>query len=222
MGVMWYVYLVCAAVGGTILVCQFAMTLLGLGGDHGDLGGGDGHFELGHDAGHAGGHGGDAHTDAAHDGHAGDQDQQQHVSSNWLFGVITFRTVVAALAFFGLAGLAGTQSELGYPTTLVAAIAAGVAAMYGVHALMQGLHRLNEDPTVRIRGAIGRAGSVYLRVPGQRAGSGKVTVIVQGQSLEFQAMTPHDTIPTGARVRVVGILDRETVEVEPLRETTVG
>jgi membrane protein implicated in regulation of membrane protease activity len=208
--VMWYVYAICAAIGATILVCQFVMTLTGLGGEHGDFGGGDGHFELGHDgAGHTG-H--DAHAD---DGHSHDQ----HVGSNWLFGVITFRTILAALAFFGLAGLAGVTSELGPLPTFVAAAAAGVAAMYGVHALMQGLHRLNEDPTARIQSSVGRTGSVYLRVPGGRAGSGKVTVIVQGQSLEVLAMTPHEAIPTGARVRVVGVLDRETVEVEPLRET---
>lgn len=198
--VMWYVYAVCAAIGGTILVCQFAMTVLGLGGDHGDLSG-DGHFEVGgHDVGH------DAH---AHD----------HVSSNWLFGVITFRTVVAAMAFFGLIGLACISSNLAPEMTLAAAVGAGALAMLSVHQLMQMLHRLSEDPTVRIQSTIGRSGSVYLRIPGQKAGAGKVTIVVQGQSLEFQAMTAGAAISTGGRVQVIGVLDRETVEVEPLKET---
>jgi hypothetical protein len=208
MDTMWYVYAICAAIGATILVCQFAMTLLGMGSDHGDFGGGDGHFELGHGG-------------AGHDVHAGDHGHDhgdQHVSSNWLFGVITFRTIVAALAFFGLVGLAGFSSQLGPLPTLAAALAAGVAAMFLVHWMMQGLHRLAEDPTVRIQGAVGRTGSVYLRIPGRKAGSGKVTIVVHGQSMEFQAMTPHEAIPTGARIRVVAVLDRETVEVEPLRE----
>jgi hypothetical protein len=211
---MWYVYAICAAVGATILVCQFVMTLMGLGHDHGDFGGGDGHFELG-------GHG-DAHAGVGHDVHAGDDGHghgsDQHISSNWLFGIITFRTVVAALAFFGLVGLAGMSSELGRLPTLAAAIAAGVAAMYLVHWMMQGLHRLAEDPSVRIQGTVGRSGSVYLRIPANKTGAGKVTVVVHGQSIEFQAMTPHEAIPTGAKVRVVGVLDRETVEVEPLGE----
>ena len=72
------VYLVCAVVGGTVLVCQFVMTLLGLGGDH-DAGG---DHDVAHDAGH---------HEAGHD----------HDSS-WLVGVLTFRTLVAALAFFGV------------------------------------------------------------------------------------------------------------------------
>jgi membrane protein implicated in regulation of membrane protease activity len=199
---MWYVYGACAVFGGTIMVCQFLLTLLGMGdADHGGVGG---HA----DAGHAGGH--DVHADHGHDTH-----HDHHVSSNWLFGVITFRTVVAALAFFGLAGLAGQSAEYQPFTTLAIALASGVAAMYFVHWMMQSMHRLREDATVRITAAVGQTGAVYLRIPGQRAGAGKVTVTVQGRSMEFQAMTSHDALPNGARVVVTGVLDRETLEVAP-------
>ncbi len=204
---MVMVYAICAAIGGTILVCQFVMTLLGLGHGHGDLGGGDVHFDLGHDAGM-----GDA------DAHTGHDAQADHVSSNWLFGVITFRTVVAALAFFGLAGLAGEEVEWPRAQTLLVAVASGAAAMFVVHWTLQGLHRLQADGTVHIKSAVGRTGSVYLRVPANRAGAGKVTVSVQGRSMEFQAMTSREAIPTGNRVVVTGVLDRETLEVEPVAE----
>ncbi len=207
---MLMVYAICAAIGGTILICQFVMTLVGLGHGHGDLGGGDVHFDVGHDASV-----GDAH--AGHDAH-GHDGQADHVGSNWLFGVITFRTVVAALAFFGLAGLAGAQVEWPPARTLLVAVASGAAAMFVVHWTLQGLHRLQADGTVRIDSAVGRTGSVYLRVPGNRAGAGKVTISVQGRSMEFQAMTSQAAIPTGNRVVVTGVLDRETVEVEPVAE----
>jgi membrane protein implicated in regulation of membrane protease activity len=209
---MVMVYAICAAIGGTILICQFVMTLLGLGHGHGEFGGGDAHFELGHDA----GHGDTGDTEAGHDAHGNhDADADHHVGSNWLFGVITFRTVVAALAFFGLAGLAGEQALWPPTQTLLLAVASGAAAMFVVHWTLQGLHRLQADGTVHIKAAVGRTGSVYLRVPGNRAGAGKVTVCLQGRSMEFQAMTTHEAIPTGNRVVVTGVLDRETLEVEP-------
>lgn len=212
---MVMVYATCAAVGGTILVCQFVMTLVGLGHGHGDLGGGDVHFDMGHDVGSGDVGSGDA--GAGHDAH-GHDGQTDHVSSNWLFGVITFRTVVAALAFFGLAGLAGEQVQWPRSQTLLVAIASGAAAMFVVHWTLQGLHRLQADGTVHIKSAVGRTGSVYLRVPANRTGAGKVTISVQGRSMEFQAMTSQAAIPTGNRVVVTGVLDRETVEVEPMPE----
>ena len=42
-------YTLCAVIGGTVLVCQFLLTLLGLGGGHD--GGGDHGFDAGHDGG---------------------------------------------------------------------------------------------------------------------------------------------------------------------------
>src|SRR4051794_4154516 len=83
--VMGTVYLICAAVGGTLFVCQFLLSLVGLG-DHHDFGGHEVHIE------HGGGH------DAAHQ-HGGG-------GASWFIGMLTFRSMVAALTVFGLAGSA--------------------------------------------------------------------------------------------------------------------
>jgi hypothetical protein len=64
-------FLIAAIVGGTVLVCQFILTLIGIGHDGGDVGhdmGGDFHGDahLGGDF-HGDAHaGGDIHADAAH------------------------------------------------------------------------------------------------------------------------------------------------------------
>ena len=203
---MSYVYGICAIIGGTVMVCQFLMTLLGLAhADHGDLGG-HADFDAGH--GDVGGHDFDADHDFAED----------HVSSTWLFGVISFRTVVSALAFFGLAGLAADAAELQLVTTFAIALSSGVAAMYLVHWMMQSLYRLREDGTVRIQSAVGKTAAVYLRIPGAKAGAGKVTVSVQGRSMEYPAMTSQNALPTGARVVVTDVIDRNTLEVESVDE----
>src|SRR5437016_912426 len=84
-------FLVCAIVGGTLLLCQFLMSLIGFG-DHHDACGD-------HDFHDAGGH--DAHGD-----HADHGDQAGH--HTWFVGVLTFRSIVAAITFFGLGGLTAT------------------------------------------------------------------------------------------------------------------
>ena len=85
------VFVVCAAIGGTVVVIQFVLTMIGLGGDAMDLDIGDVDTDMDVDF--------DGDLDVSGEIDAG------HVGSSWLFGVISFRTVIAALAFFGLAGL---------------------------------------------------------------------------------------------------------------------
>lgn len=203
------VYSVSAVVGGTILFCQFLMTLLGLG--H-DMPGGvpddvPHDFHFGHDAG--------TDHDAMHD--TGDHQTGHHATTSFV-RLLTFRTVVAALTFFGLAGLAGSSAALSRELTFVVALAAGGAAMYGVHWLMQSLNRLRSDGTVRIERAVGRPGTVYLRIPARRSGAGKIQINVQNRTMEYEAMTAHDPLPVGAKVVVVNVLGPDTVEVQPVTE----
>lgn len=198
------IYSVAAVIGGTVLGCQFLMTLLGLGHDVPS----DMPDDVPHDF-HFGHGGGDADHDVAHD--------SGHHEASFL-RMITFRTVVAATTFFGLAGLAGSSAELPGELTFVVALAAGAAAMYSVHWLMQSLKRLRSDGTVRIERAVGRAGTVYLRIPAHKAGAGKIQVNVQNRTMEYEAMTAHEPLPVGAKVVVVNVLGPDTVEVEPVPE----
>jgi len=180
-------FLVCAGAGGAFLVLQILAGALGIGGDHADAG----HHDFGH------------HTDAGHD----------HGDGNWFLGLLTFRSVCAAVAFFGLGGL--TAGYYGLPDTarMAAAALSGFAALYLVATLMKMLHRLKADGAVRIGRAVGRTGTVYLRVPGQKAGPGKVTLNLQNRTVELEAFTAADELPTGAPIRVVAVLGPSSVEV---------
>ena len=182
------VYGICAAVAGTILACQLLLSLLGIGGEH----------EVGDDLAHA----------APADGHG------VHHDGNAFLDVLSFRTVVAALAFFGLAGLGGERSGWSAPTTLVVALAAGAIALYAVYWLGAGLSRLQADATARPSGAIGCSGSVYLRVPAGRSGVGKVQISQQGRTIEYQAVTGGAELPVGRSVVVVALVGADTLEVE--------
>lgn len=217
-------FLVCAALGGTILVCQFVLTAIGLGGDlevhdggggdmlHGDMGGhGGADF-----AGHTDVDGSGLHPDggAAYETHA---NATSHASTH-LLGMISFRTVVAALAFFGIAGLASQGAGLSPPVTVVIALTAGFGAMYGVYWVMRSLWLLQAEGTARVQGAVGKLGTVYLRVPGYNQGSGKIQINLQNRTMEYTAVTAGDAIPTGAKVVVVDVVSPDTVEVEPALE----
>jgi len=201
---MQMVYFVCAIAGGTALLWQFGMTLLGGHADHG--------LGVDHDA---SGMGGDIHDVATHDGSSGDHDQQAvHESeSSWFIGVLTLRTGIAAIAFFGFAGMAASTSGIEPLLTFAIAVGAGVAALYLVACMIRGLSQLRAEGTAHIRRSLGQAGTVYVPIPGARARTGKVMMNVQNRTMEYQAVTGQQELPTGTNVVVVGILGPDTVEV---------
>jgi membrane protein implicated in regulation of membrane protease activity len=191
-------YLLCAVAGGTLLLCQFLLGLLGFGHDH----------DTGDDV-HADGH--DTHGDPGdHDTHGG-----------WFVGVLTFRSMVSAMTIFGLAGLtAGLNLQHEPPVAFAIALVAGGATLFAVAWLMRTLHRLKADGTVRIERAVGANGTVYVTIPGEKAGVGKVTLSLQDRTVEYQAVTPHQQpLPTGAKIVVTAVIGPDTVEVTPATET---
>jgi membrane protein implicated in regulation of membrane protease activity len=236
-------FLACAIVGGTLVVCQFLLTLVGFGGHGGDFHSGDVHFGDVHvgdmDAAHVGDvHGGGLHGDQPHAGGVEHETQpassagrgigghpavvvrgptgSPHGAADWFFGVLSFRTIVAAIALFGVSGEAALSGGLNTTTTLVIAVGSGIAAMYAVHGLMRGLKSLDVDRTVRIERAIGLPGTVYLSIPGHHAGSGKIHLTLQKRLDELEAVTAGERLANGTKVRVIGVVGPATVEVEPL------
>lgn len=192
---MYTFYLICLLAGGTLMALQFLLSFMGIG-DHHDTGGD--HDFHGHDVHHAGHH-------AGHD-HQG----------SWFVGVLTFRALVAALTFFGIAGMTAHSQQLEAGPTLVVALAAGAAALFLVAYMMRALSNLKAEGTARIERAVGHNGTVYLPIPAEKGGVGKVQLNLQNRTVEYQAITPHQQLPTRARVVVTAVVSPDTVEVVPV------
>lgn len=200
---MTTVFVISAVVGGTVLLVQFVLTLVGLGGDALDL-----DLPEGVDA--DGDFGGDIDTDVDAD--------LGHTDSSWMFGLVSTRTLTAAMAFFGLGGLAAQSAGASPPMALGVAIAAAVAAMVAVYWLMRGLMSLKAEGTARIQHAVGRHATVYVTIPAETSGQGKIQMNLQGRTMEYLALTPGHALPPGTKIVVTNIIASDTVEVEPLLE----
>ena len=129
--------------------------------------------------------------------------------------LLSVRALAAGVAFFGVGGLAALR--LGLPTVLAFPIGAvvGVAAAVGVAAVMRGMQRLEGDQTFRLSNAVGQSGDVYLSIPGQKSGTGKIHITIQERLMELDAITTEGEIPTGARVLVIDSIAPATVIVVP-------
>jgi len=132
------------------------------------------------------------------------------------FQWLSLRTISSFLAIFGLVGWWGTAEEWGNPRTLGIASSAGFATMLVVAYLLSLQKKLHSQGNVKAENVVGLAARVYLKIPAEREGMGKITVLVQDRSMEYGALTAGAELPTGAQVRVVRMISANTFEVEPL------
>lgn len=146
----------------------------------------------------------DADLDADLDGAQQSAHQGAGVSGLHIF---TVRGVVAFLTLFGWGGLALLQTGLSSLLAIFLALAIGVAGMVGIAFVVREAVKLQYDGTLDPRNALGLPGEVYLTVPPGRVAPGKVSVLVQDQLREFDAVTDSpDPIPTGTSITVAGLL----------------
>ena len=65
---------------------------------------------------------------------------------------------------------------------------------------------------------IGATGTVYVKVPAREQGAGKVLLTLQNRTVELEAVTPGEELPTGTQVVVSRMAGTEIVQVERLAE----
>lgn len=189
-------FLICAGFGGTLIVCQVVLSLLGFGADHHGLG----DSGIGHDIGHG------SHDVSHHD--------------NWYVGLLTYRTISTAITFAGLGGLCAEYYGLPTASVVITSILSGLASLYGVAMIMRGMSKLKSDGTVDVDASLGQTGTVYLRIPGNKAGPGKITLKLQNRTVELEAFTEGPELPTGSPIMVREILDGGKVEVCKLEKVS--
>jgi hypothetical protein len=216
------IYFYAAVIGGTVLAFQFVLMLFGWGDDGGHggaLGGADG-------ADFAGGHGGgDVGTgsDASDHHHAGWAEASDadlgHPGGHWFYEVLSLRTISAAVTFFGLGGRLAQAYGARDVTSLVVALAAGWFALYAVYWLFLQVYKVQHAGNENVNLAVGLPATVYVPIPGNRAGVGKVMFELQNRTVEYQAVTEDgERLPTGEKVIVDKIVNSDTVSVTRARQ----
>ena len=120
--------------------------------------------------------------------------------------MFTLRGIVAFLAVMGWTGIILVELEIPLILSVLISAGCGFMAMVLLAILFQAGMKLQDNGNVNLKNAIGLSGSVYLAVPPQRSGRGKVNITLQGRYSEYDALTDEEEkIPTGASVIVTGI-----------------
>ena len=135
----------------------------------------------------------------------------------------TFRNFINFLLGFGWSFIllqGGIQST---PLLVFVSVLIGLALVAIVMYMFKLLASMQQSGNIDIaQSAKGCEGTVYLTIPAAQGGFGKVQISIDGAIREYNAVTDNeDAIKTGAPIRVVDVVNANTVLVEPNNSYTV-
>lgn len=130
------------------------------------------------------------------------------------FQLFSFRNLINFLLGFGWTGVS-FYAIIPNPTLLIIiSTGVGILFVYCFFVIIRQIQKLAEDNSFKIQNTLQKSADVYLSIPGQKSGKGKVLISVKGAVHELDAMTEGDRIETGKTVRVIKI-DQSILIVEP-------
>lgn len=139
--------------------------------------------------------------------------------ADFSFKLISIQGLTSFFMMFGLVGLALLKANLPIILTLLGAVVAGLITVALTSILFTQMKHLQSEGTINIQNTVGSEGSVYLTIP--KDGNGQVQIIAQGSLKIFDAMSKSKTmLPTGQKIRVVGVTSGSTLIVEKIKIDT--
>lgn len=115
-------------------------------------------------------------------------------------GIIAFFTVFSWTSIISISS--GTYELLG----IIIGIILGFSVMVLVARLIKISSKLAENGTIDIRNCIGEIGTVYIPIPPENSGRGKIIIKVQDRFAEIEAVTGSDKmLSSNATVRVTDV-----------------
>lgn len=120
------------------------------------------------------------------------------------FGVLSAQTLSAFFMGSGWMGFAALRLlDVGMTGAVVIAIASGVFFGWMIMKVMQAMMKLQNSANVSISETVGLGGNVYIRIPPEGQGTGRVTVILGTRQRRFSAVqTGSDIIESRTSVTV--------------------
>lgn len=205
----------CCAIPATIiLVIQTLLTIIGLGDNF------DSDADIDVDSDVDVDFDGDIETDFdtdfdAIDDFNGDVAVADQIESTASLKFFSIRGIIAFFTLFGWVGLVLSESVNNLFVIFLISTISGFLGMLIIAVMFYGITKLQSSGNIRLKNAIGLTGEVYIPIPPNRSGKGKVQITIQERFSEIYAMTDNKkTLSTGCIIRVVDVIDINTLLVE--------
>jgi membrane protein implicated in regulation of membrane protease activity len=121
--------------------------------------------------------------------------------SQGAFQLFTLRNIISFLTVFSWSGIICLNNSMSLTSTILASIVLGLIMVLILSSLFYFISKLQIDYMSNSKDAIGKKGTVYLRIP--ENGIGKIIVSYGGANRVIDAKSNGIECPTGSRVIII-------------------
>lgn len=130
------------------------------------------------------------------------------------FQLFSLRNLINFLLGFSWTGISLFNTIENKTQLIGLSLAVGASFVYLFFVIIRELQKLAEDNSFKMENALGKTAEVYLTIPENKSGMGKVLISIKGSVRELDAMTENGRLPSSTPVKVVKIENNNILIVE--------
>lgn len=136
--------------------------------------------------------------------------------------LLTFRNLVNFCLGFGWTAVLMHEKIESNALLIIVSVIVGILLVAIVMWIFKWLSEMQQTGNIDVhKSAVGCEGKVYLTIPGERKGEGKVQITINNAVREHDAVTDGETIKTGTAIKVTEVINDYTLLVEELTPTII-
>ncbi len=132
------------------------------------------------------------------------------------FQLFSFRNLINFLLGFGWSGVSLYALIQSKALLIIVAIVIALLFVYLFFLIISQLLKLSEDGTFKLTDTLNKTAEVYVNIPGNMEGKGKILISVKGSMHELDAMTKGEKIKSSSVVKIVSIESENVLLVEKI------
>jgi len=132
------------------------------------------------------------------------------------FQLFSFRNLINFLLGFSWTGISFYATISNKIVLIFLSLCVGIFFVYLFFIIIRQVQKLAEDNSFKISNTLYKSAEVYLTIPENKKGKGKIMISINGTFHELEAMTENDKIQSGSVVKVVRIENNNILIVETI------
>lgn len=122
------------------------------------------------------------------------------------FELFTLRNLINFLLGFSWTGISFYHKFENKTILIIISVLVGIIFVAVFFILIKQILKLSEDNSFKLENTLNKTADVYLTIPENKLGKGKIQISVNGAFHELEAMTTNtEKIPSGSVVKVIAI-----------------
>nr|WP_294871804.1 hypothetical protein [uncultured Pedobacter sp.] len=130
------------------------------------------------------------------------------------FQLFSFRNLINFLLGLSWAGISFYSLITNKPLLIIVSVLVGAGFIFLFFLIMKQIQKLAENNTFKIESTLNKNATVYLRIPANKTGTGKIQISINGSFREIDAITNGESIESASTVTIISIETQNIVLVE--------